>query len=268
MVNVLIISIGNELLSGLTVNTNAAFLAENLTKIGFSVKKIITIPDEIESVSNEIRGVLISKECQLIIITGGLGPTWDDSTSKFLAKALEVPINLNSEALDIVTNRYLKLFREGLVDTSEITSAREKMAYLPEGTSPIHNSVGTAPGIYYKDLQSNVRIYCFPGVPKEMIEMYRLIRPDLIILGNREDNHYFEIEYLTPFKDESLLAPYLQEVRKKFDVWIKSLPNAYQEEEQIRMIISTNGDSEESVRLAVLGALDLLKELISSSREI
>ncbi|MHA1948179.1 MAG: molybdopterin-binding protein [Candidatus Hodarchaeales archaeon] len=132
MVNVLIISIGNELLSGLTVNTNAAFLAENLTKIGFSVKKIITIPDEIESVSNEIRGVLISKEYQLIIVTGGLGPTWDDSTSKFLAKALEVPINLNSEALDIVTNRYLELFREGLVDTSEITSAREKMAYLPE----------------------------------------------------------------------------------------------------------------------------------------
>ncbi|MHA2344280.1 MAG: hypothetical protein ACXADW_20665 [Candidatus Hodarchaeales archaeon] len=91
---------------------------------------------------------------------------------------------------------------------------------------------------------------------------------ELIILGNHEDNHYFEIEYLTSFKDESLLAPYLQEVREKFDVWIKSLPNTYQEEEQIRVIISTNGDSEESVRLAVLGALDLLKESISSSREI
>jgi molybdenum cofactor synthesis domain-containing protein len=244
MVNVLIISIGNELLSGLTVNTNAAFLAENLTKSGFSVKKIVTIPDEIESVSTEIRGVLISKEYQLIIVTGGLGPTWDDSTSKFLAKALEVPINLNSEALEIVKNRYLELFREGLVDTS------------------------AAPGIYYNDLQSNIRIYCFPGVPKEMIEMYRLIRPELIKLGNREDNHYFEIHYLTPFKDESLLAPYLQEVREKNDVWIKSLPHTYQEEEQIRIIISTNGDSEESVKMAVLGALDLLKESISSSREI
>jgi molybdenum cofactor synthesis domain-containing protein len=268
MVNVLIVSIGNELLSGLTVNTNAAFLAENLTKIGFSVKKIITIPDEIESVSNEIRGVLISKEYQLIIITGGLGPTWDDSTSKFLARALEVPINLNSEALDIVTRRYLELFREGLVDTSEITSAREKMAYLPESTSPIYNSVGTAPGIYYNDLQSNIRIYCFPGVPKEMIGMFHLIRPELITLGNHDKKHYFEIEYLTPFKDESLLAPYLQEVRDKIDVWIKSLPNTYQEEEQIRLIISSNGDSEESVKSAVLGALDLLKESISSSRGI
>ncbi len=268
MVNVLLISIGNELLSGKTVNTNAAFLAENLTKIGFFVKKIITLPDEIESVSNEIREVLISKNYQLIIITGGLGPTWDDSTSKFLAKALEVPLNLNSEALDIVTNRYLALFSEGLVDTAEITSAREKMAYLPEGTTPIHNPVGTAPGIFYNDLQSNLRIFCFPGVPKEMREMFRLIIPELILLGNREHNHYFETEYCTPFRDESLLAPYLQKVREKFDVWIKSLPNTYQEEEQIRLVISTNGDNEESVRLAVLGALDLLKELISSSKKV
>ncbi|MCK4848390.1 MAG: damage-inducible protein CinA, partial [Candidatus Heimdallarchaeota archaeon] len=216
MINVLLISIGNELLSGQTVNTNAVFLAKNLTKLGFSVKKIVTLPDENESVSNEIREALTSTEYRLIIITGGLGPTWDDSTSKFLANALEVSINLNLDALNIVKSRYLELFREGLVETSEITSAREKMAYLPESTIPINNPVGTAPGIYYSDLKTDVRIYCFPGVPQEMIAMYNEIVSELILLGERENIYYFETKYLTPFRDESLLAPYLQKVREKY----------------------------------------------------
>ena len=166
MVNVLLISIGNELLSGQTVNTNATFLAKNLTKIGFSVKKVVSLPDENESVSKEIREALTSEDYQLIIVTGGLGPTWDDSTSKFLAHALEVPLNLNLKALDIVKSRYLELFKEGLVETSEITPAREKMAYLPESTIPLNNSVGTAPGIYY-NFKNKIRVYCFPGVPKK-----------------------------------------------------------------------------------------------------
>lgn len=268
MVNVLLISIGNELLSGQTVNTNATFIAKNLTKLGFSVKKIVTIPDENESVSKEIREALTSERYRLIIVTGGLGPTWDDSTSKFLANALEVPINLNLDALDMVKSRYLELFREGLVETSKITSAREKMAYLPESTIPLKNPVGTAPGIYYNDLKANQRIYCFPGVPKEMIAMYYEIVPELVLLGEREKIFYFETEYLTPFTDESLLAPYLHKVREKHGVWIKSLPKTYQEKEQIRLVISSNGDNEDNVRLTVLGALDFLKELLSTSKDI
>ena len=189
MVNTLLLSIGNELLTGQTINTNSVFLAENLTKIGFSVKKIVTLPDEIEIVSKELQELLNSKEYQLIIITGGLGPTWDDSTSEMLANALKKPLILNTEALDIVKNRYIALFEEGLVDTLEMTSAREKMAYLPEDTIPIDNTVGTAPGIYYNDLKSNVRIYCFPGVPKEMMEMYNAIHPEFILLGKQEEKY-------------------------------------------------------------------------------
>jgi len=265
---VLLISIGNELLSGQTVNTNATFLAKNLTELGFSVKEIVTLPDEIESVSNEIREALHSKKYRLIIVTGGLGPTWDDSTSKFLANALGVPINLNLDALDIVKSRYQELFEEGLVETSEITSAREKMAFLPENAIPINNPVGTAPGIYYIDLKANLRIYCFPGVPKEMIAMYNEIVPELISLGEREKIYYFETEYLTSFTDESLLAPYLQKVRDNYGVWIKSLPKSYQEKEKIRLIISSNGDNEDNVKMTVLGSLNLLKKLLSSSKAI
>jgi molybdenum cofactor synthesis domain-containing protein len=264
MVNVILISIGNELLSGLTVNTNASFLAKNLTKLGFSVKKVVILPDENESVSNEIREILASKEYKLIFITGGLGPTWDDSTSQFLANALEVPINLNLDALNIVKRRYQALFEEGLVETAEITSAREKMAYLPENSIPINNPVGTAPGINYVDLKENMRFYCFPGVPKEMIAMYNEILPSLISLGERENIYYFETEYITPFKDESLLAPYLQKVREKYDVWIKSLPNTYQKADHIRLVISNNGDSEKKTKLIVLEALEYLKELLAS----
>jgi len=268
MVNVLLISIGNELLSGQTVNTNATFLAKNLTKMGFPVKKVVTLPDENESVSKEIREAITSKDYKLIILTGGLGPTWDDSTSKFLAYALKVPLNLDLKALDIVKSRYLELFKEGIVETSEITSAREKMAYLPEGTVPIHNPVGTAPGIYYNDIISNTRVYCFPGVPKEMIAMFNEIVPELMLFGEGEKIYYFETEYVTPFTDESLLAPHIQRVREKFGVWIKSLPTTYQEKNQIRLVISNNGDSEENAKLAVLDSLTFLKEILSASKEI
>ena len=151
------------------------------------------------------------------------------------------------------------------METSEITSAREKMAYLPENAIPINNPVGTAPGIFYHDLNFKLRIYCFPGVPKEMIAMYNEILPELIALGEHDNIYYFETEYLTPFTDESLLAPYLQKVRDKFGVWIKSLPKTYQEKEQIRLVISSNGDNEEAAKLIVLNSLNLLKEILSAS---
>ncbi|UCG89849.1 MAG: hypothetical protein JSU57_05150 [Candidatus Heimdallarchaeota archaeon] len=266
MLNALLISIGNELLSGKTINTNANYLAKNLTNLGFIVKKIITIPDDPEIVPNEISYALFSSDFQLILITGGLGPTWDDSTALFLAKALDIATELNTKALSIVTQRYKSLFDKKLVETAKITSAREKMAILPVGADPIDNPVGTAPGIFFNHKDSNTWIFCLPGVPREMKEMYHLIESKIMALKKESQMSYFETEFKSSFTDESLLAPFLIKVREKYDVWIKSLPEAYQEEKNIHLIISKSADSEKKAKKEVLEAKEYLHKLIDLSR--
>ena len=263
---VFLISIGNELLSGKTINTNATYLAKNLTNLGFIVKKILTIPDDPEIVPAEISQAISSTEYRLILITGGLGPTWDDSTALFLAEALNVGTELNTEALSIVTRRYQTLLDKKLVETSKITSAREKMAILPVGAVPIDNPVGTAPGIFFNHKTSDLWIFCLPGVPREMKEMYLIIEPRITALIKERHVSYYETEFTSSFTDESLLAPFLTRVRQNYDVWIKSLPEAYQEEKNIHLIISKSANSEKDAKREVLAAKAYLKKLIDSSR--
>lgn len=259
MVSALLITIGNELLSGKTINTNAAFLAGKLTQIGFIVKKIVTIPDEGDIVEKEIQNALKKELYNLIILTGGLGPTWDDSTAEFLSNALGVEYQLNEEALDIITRRYLELYNKKLVETPEITPARKKMAFLPQGSNPIDNLVGTAPGIYYEH-SNNVKIYCFPGVPKEMRAMFENIQASLSEYLTKGEGGYFEEEFLSDFKDESLLAPYIEEVHQKFDVWIKSMPETYQQNKKIKIIISRTANSHSEAKDEVIAAKEYLEK--------
>lgn len=264
MIKVLLISIGNELLSGLTVNTNVSFLGRELTQLGFSVTKIITIPDEKAVVVTELKKNLFSGEFKVIIVTGGLGPTWDDATASFLAEALDVPLLLSTEGLEIVKNRYQSLFEKGLVKSSTITEARKKMAFLPKGTTTIFNPVGTAPGIFYEVNQQNTRLFCFPGVPGEMKAMFSSIIPQLEKIRDKEGVFYFETEVITSHTDESILAPYLDQVKENYSVWIKSLPKTYQSEENIRLVISSNGLSLETTKENVLNARDFLLSILKN----
>jgi len=266
LIKVLLISIGNELLSGKTINTNASYLAKNLTNSGFTIKKIITIPDDPEIVPDEISRAISTADYRLILLTGGLGPTWDDSTAIYLAKALDVATELNHEALSIVTKRYQDLFDNNLVETADITSAREKMAILPVGAEPIDNPIGTAPGIFFNHENSNTLIFCLPGVPREMEQMFQIIKPKIVDLIKEKHPCYYEIEWTTSFTDESLLAPFLTQVREKFDVWIKSLPEEYQKEKNIQLIISKSSDSEKDTKKEVLAAKAYLQKILDSSR--
>ncbi|MFW9854098.1 MAG: competence/damage-inducible protein A [Candidatus Thorarchaeota archaeon] len=255
----LLLSIGNELVLGKTINSNASFLADQLTRIGIVVTKIVTIPDDEKLVVKEIDQAL-KEDYRIIIITGGLGPTWDDSTAVFLAKALNVGIALNSKALEMVTKRYQELYDLRLVKTAEITEARRKMAFLPEGTEPIENSVGTAPGIFFEHRAFNTCIYCLPGVPREMEMMYKVIEPHIIALIKAQDARYFETKYTTSFTDESLLAPFLEQVREKYDVWIKSFPTSG----AIKLIISKSG--QKGIKKEVEDAKLYLQSLIEGKK--
>jgi hypothetical protein len=97
-----------------------------------------------------------------------------------------------------------------------------------------------------------------------MKEMYKAVETKISVLKNKRQIGYYETEFTSSFTDESLLAPFLIQVRKKYDVWIKSLPEAYQEEENIHLIISKSAESEEVAKKEVLAAKAYLHKLINS----
>lgn len=155
-----ILCIGNELLSGITLNTNAHWLSKKITRIGGYVRRVIVVRDDL----NEIKLALIdslNRNPNWIIVCGGLGPTYDDKTLLGIGKALKKRLKLNSIALDMVKNSYRYRHRR-----VKINKARLKMAIVPRGSIPIENPIGNAPGILL--CVRKTQIICLPGVPGEM----------------------------------------------------------------------------------------------------
>ena len=155
-----ILCIGNELLSGITLNTNAHWLSRKITKIGGYVRRVIVVRDDL----NEIKLAVIdslNRKPNWIIVCGGLGPTYDDKTLLGIGKTLKKRLILNSIALDMVKKSYKD--RNRIVN---INKARLKMAIIPRGSIPIENPVGNAPGILL--CVHHTQIICLPGVPGEM----------------------------------------------------------------------------------------------------
>jgi len=157
-----IISTGREILMGEIVNTNSAWIAKFLTKLGFKVRRITTVGDEVDEVAKAVKEA-INRGNLVVIVTGGLGPTPDDTTAEALARALGRPLRLNEEALRMIEE---KCKQRGV----EVTEFRRKMAYLPAGGRPLPNPIGMAPGI--KVEERGTLILALPGVPKEAYAMF------------------------------------------------------------------------------------------------
>ncbi|MGQ9759312.1 MAG: competence/damage-inducible protein A [Candidatus Methanomethylicaceae archaeon] len=162
IINAEIVSLGRELLIGKIQNTNVAWISYQLLSIGIEVSRITVVGDNIYEISQAISESL-SRRPSIIITTGGLGPTYDDLTVEGLAAALKIPKELNPEALEQVRKKYHSM---GL----EMTTSRYKMAILLEGAKPLLNRTGSAPGIMID--YRGITIFCLPGVPSEMMEMF------------------------------------------------------------------------------------------------
>ncbi|RLG55323.1 MAG: competence damage-inducible protein A, partial [Thermoproteota archaeon] len=106
-----IITVGNELLDGTVVNTNAAWLAKRISELGFVVRRYTAVGDDIGEIASAIREA-IKRGADWIVLSGGLGPTFDDKTLEAVAYALGRKLELNSEALDMVRRKYESYSRE------------------------------------------------------------------------------------------------------------------------------------------------------------
>ncbi|MDR0372005.1 MAG: competence damage-inducible protein A [Nitrososphaerota archaeon] len=169
-VDIEFICIGNELLIGKVENTNAHWLAVQATVLGANVRRVTVIQDIVEEIAACIHEASARKP-HFIVTTGGLGPTFDDKTFQGIAKALNQPLKVNLEALEMVKarcNEYAK--RSGLTEAVEMTLPRIKMAVFPENTLPIINSIGTAPAL--KAQIGTSVMFALPGVPMEMMAIF------------------------------------------------------------------------------------------------
>lgn len=165
-----VISIGNELALGQTVDTNTAWLSQQLAAIGVRAVRHVTIADELEPIRSEI--LRAAHDAPLVLITGGLGPTEDDLTRQALAAAMGVGLTRREELVAEIRAIFEKRHRS-------MPDANLAQADIPAGAIPIRNTCGTAPGIRAR--LGNSDIFVMPGVPREMREMYtRDIRPSII----------------------------------------------------------------------------------------
>ncbi|MBN1244457.1 hypothetical protein JXA31_02565 [Candidatus Bathyarchaeota archaeon] len=131
-----IICVGNELLIGKTLNTNAQWIAKQATSLGLTVKRVTVVADDVTEIANAIREAF-GRKPHFAITTGGLGPTFDDKTLEGIAEALNRKLAVNTKALKMVREKYEAYAREKGTEKVELTQARLTMATLPEKAKPI-----------------------------------------------------------------------------------------------------------------------------------
>ena len=244
-VKVEIIAVGNELLLGDVLDTNTNWLCKRITGVGGLVTRAVLVRDEHQAIVGEIRSALDRKP-QLILTTGGLGPTSDDITLQAVAQATGCPVSLHPKALALVKERYRELAKKGYVGDSALTEARKKMAYLPRGAKAVANPVGSAPAVILEIAGST--LVSLPGVPEEMKGIYEeTLQPTLKkIFG---DSFYEERAVIAHCGDESMLAPILAQVVEAHpEVYIKSRARRYGPEVEILITFSSAGDGKERVQ--------------------
>ncbi len=242
-----IVSVGNELLTGRVVNTNASWIADRVTRLGGVVRRIVAVGDDVNECSSAIREVL-SRRPRLVILTGGLGPTFDDRTLESLSIAIGRPLEVNVEALRMVEEKY----------GGEVTPPRFKMAKLPRGGRPLYNPVGTAPGCLIE--VDGITIIALPGVPSEMKAMFEMHVEPLIarLAGGAYAYRYVRVKGI----EESSLAPIIDEVMRRCRaVYVKSHPKR-DEEMYIDVEVSCRAPSSDEATKSVDEAIALLKELV------
>lgn len=261
-----IICIGNELLIGKTLNTNANWMAKRATQIGLGVRRITVIPDETEEIAIAIRESLKRKP-SFVITTGGLGPTFDDKTLEGLALALNRKLEINKKALKMVKEKYETYARKSYTETVELTKPRLKMATLPKKTLPIANPVGTAPGVQAELKQTT--LIALPGVPREMEAIFGETVEPILRQASGSGNFHERSIHIEGIM-ESSLAPMIDVVMKDNPgVYLKSHPKGEEDKPQIEIHFSTTMGKDERPEERLDEAIkQLSKEIKSNSGRI
>ena len=183
-----ILTIGDELLNGSLVDTNSSVIADRMAQIGLTVQEVRTLPDSVKVIAAGIKKM--ASTFDILILTGGLGPTADDLTADCIARAFGRPCHLNETAQQMIDDYCRKRGRP--------PHARDhKSAEFPIGANPLRNPCGTAPGLHLSTDMSE--LFALPGVPSEMLAI--LEESILPLLQN-----HFELPQLEPERILTLIG--------------------------------------------------------------
>ncbi|MBC8106139.1 MAG: competence/damage-inducible protein A [Anaerolineae bacterium] len=218
MKTAIILSIGDELVLGQTVDTNSAWLSHQLAAVGCAIKAHMTVPDDQQAIEDAIRES--AQRCDFLIVTGGIGPTADDLTRQALAGMMNAPLELDQKWLDHMT-AYFKERGRVMPRTNEI------QAMIPRGAELIWNHNGTAAGMRARISIGEVasatvsdapqcEIFITPGVPKEMKMMFeRDVLPRVRERGGSSDSVILSRTLHTFALGESAIAEMLGDLMRR-----------------------------------------------------
>lgn len=223
-----IITIGDEILIGQIVDTNSAWMAQQLNELGIRVKQITSISDDKQHIIDALNEA--QKRADIILITGGLGPTKDDITKHTLAEYFNAKLVLNEEALANVERIFARFNRP-------VTEVNRKQAEVPDNCTIIQNPQGTAPGMHFNI--NGKHIFCMPGVP---FEMKAIMESSVLpyIKANFIGHTLIHENILTVGIGESFLATEIEDIENALPSHIKLayLPKLG----QVRMRLTANYD--------------------------
>ncbi|GAB7093689.1 competence/damage-inducible protein A [Halolamina litorea] len=194
-----IVTVGDELLTGDTENTNATWLCGTLDDRGVDVERVTTVPDRVSDIARVVNEY--HAEYDAVLVTGGLGPTHDDVTMDAVAAAFGREVAPNEEAL-------AWLEAEGGYAADDLATGT---AELPVDARPLHNTEGVAPGAVVESC------YVFPGVPDEMHAMFAGVAEEF-------EGERTYVESVETSEPESALLDRLSEVQERFEVSVGSYP--------------------------------------------
>ena len=250
MTKISIITIGDELLIGQVIDTNSAWMAQELNKAGFWVNRRLAIGDGREDILEALDRE--SAQADIILITGGLGPTADDITKPVLCEYFNTPLIVNEEALENVKNIFVNILRRPLIERNL------KQAEVPASCRVLQNKRGTAPGMLFE--KEGKTYVSMPGVPHEMKGM---MKDQVIpILQSRYQTQFIEHRtLLTAGIGESSLADHIQDFESALPPEIKLayLPNYG----MVRLRLTASGNQTEELSTGLSQAFAQLKSLVS-----
>ena len=234
---VALLAIGNELLNGKILDYNSHWICKRMTSLGLEVKRIFVVPDEEEEIVDALNWAK-KREIDLVITTGGLGPTPGDLTLESVSKFLGRNLVVDDRAREMVQRRYKELFELGFVKSPELNEARLKMATIPEGCEPIYNDVGVAPAVLCRD--KKITILSLPGVPSEMMYLLEKSLPYILTERGIGVKTY---EFRVGCGDESIMARILSEAMERFSgISVKTYPEGFGDKVFMKVIIELRNE--------------------------
>lgn len=229
--------VGNEILIGRTRDTNTLFLGEELLKRGIKLSKWLIVPDDEKAISSELRR-FIDDGFELLVISGGMGPTHDDITVEAVAKGLDLPLVFHKG----LYQRMLEKWRKRNPEKEMPDSAKrglDKIAYVPQDFDLVNNENGMVEGLVGSVEKGQTIVFILPGVPREYRGIITTRKfQDYLPIGRTEDVTIREVLF---GGNESRIASFLEELDREFeDVDIGSYPQG-----PSRVVIRVTGELEE-----------------------